>query len=52
MPQGSLVRVVGDRFGPDRLPVVVVAEQFPVGADRAGPLLPAVPLAGIAGHRP
>src|SRR5262249_57224112 len=51
MPQGPLVRVVCDRFGPDRLSVAVVTKQLPVGADRAGPRLPALPLPRIGGRR-
>ena len=36
-------------FGPDGLGVVVVAGEFPPGADGGGPLLPAQPVQRIAG---
>src|SRR5215470_14770881 len=52
VPQGPLVRVVCDGFGPDRLLVVVVAEQLPVGANRVGPFPPPATLLRILGYRP
>jgi hypothetical protein len=51
MPGGSCFGGGGGGFGSDRVGGMVVAGQFPVRADRAGPLLPVPPVRRVRGHR-
>ena len=50
VPRGPQVRGGRDRFGADRLGRVVVAGQFPPGADGGGPPSPVQPVQRILGH--
>ena len=51
VPGGPQVRGGRDRFGADRVGGVVVAGQFPPGADGGGPFLPVQPVQRVGGDR-
>ena len=51
VPGGAQVRGGGGGLGADRVGGVVVAGQFPPGADGAGALLPVQPVQRVAGDR-